>query len=252
MPNLKMLAEHSGMSTFHFQRVFKAETGLTPKAYAAAERASRTRKALLRGSSVTEALYEGGFNSSGSFYATSSNILGMNPAKFRAGGKGERIRFAVGQSSLGAILVAATDSGVCAILLGDEPDVLVRDLQDTFPSALLTGDDAAFDRHVASVVGFVETPAVGLDLPLDIRGTAFQKRVWTALQAVPPGSTVTYAEIARRMDRPGSARAVARACASNKIALAIPCHRVIRTDGSISGYRWGVQRKRALLKREGR
>ena len=156
----------------------------------------------------------------------------------------------MGRCSLGSILVAATEGGVCAILLGDDPDILVHDLQDTFPCALLTGDDPAFDRHVATVVGFIETPAVGLDLPLDIRGTAFQKRVWNALQAIPPGSTVTYTEIARRIGRPGSARAVARACASNKIALAIPCHRVIRTDGSISGYRWGVQRKRALLERE--
>ena len=252
LPNLKALAETSGLSPSHFQRVFKTVTGLTPKAYAEGARASRTRKALLRGNSVTDAFYEGGFNSSGTFYAASSNILGMHPTKFRSGANGESIRFAVGQCALGAILVAATDCGVCAILLGDEPGALVRDLQDTFPCALLTGDDPAFDLHIAAVVGFVETPAVGLDLPLDIRGTAFQQRVWKALQAVPPGSTVTYAEIARRVERPGSARAVARACASNRIALAIPCHRVIRTNGSISGYRWGVARKRELLQRESR
>jgi AraC family transcriptional regulator of adaptative response/methylated-DNA-[protein]-cysteine methyltransferase len=174
----------------------------------------------------------------------------MTPTAFRAGGVGAAIRFAVGECSLGSILVAATEKGICAILLGDDPDALVRDLQDRFPKAELIGGDAGFERVVATVVGFVEAPAQGLDLPLDLRGTAFQRRVWQALREIPNGSTASYAEIAARIGRPKAVRAVARACAANAIAVAIPCHRVVRTDGTLSGYRWGVARKRALLERE--
>lgn len=250
MPGLEALAESAGMSRFHFHRVFKSVTGLTPNAYAAAHRAERVRKELPRSGSVTDAIYGAGFNSSGRFYAKSSQVLGMTPSRFRAGGRGASIRFAIGECSLGAILVAATDKGVCAISLGDDPKGLIEDLQDRFPSAELIGGDPDFEERVAKVVGFVEAPGVGLDLPLDIRGTAFQRRVWQALCRIPAGSTATYSEIARRIGAPKSVRAVGQACASNTIAVAIPCHRVVRTDGSLSGYRWGLARKRALIERE--
>jgi AraC family transcriptional regulator of adaptative response/methylated-DNA-[protein]-cysteine methyltransferase len=250
LPSLDTLAKHAGLSRFHFHRVFKAVTGVTPKAYAAAHRARRVRDELTHSGTVTEAIYGAGFNSNGRFYATSSDLLGMMPTEFRAGGKGQAIRFAVGECSLGSILVAATGKGVCAILLGDDPDALVRDLQDRFANAELIGGDEAFEQLVAKVVGFVEAPARGLDLPLDLRGTAFQQRVWQALRAIPAGATASYAEIAARIGRPQAVRAVAQACASNAIAVAIPCHRVVRRDGALSGYRWGVARKRALLERE--
>jgi AraC family transcriptional regulator of adaptative response/methylated-DNA-[protein]-cysteine methyltransferase len=249
-PGLDALADSAGLSRFHFHRVFKAITGVTPKAYAAAHRARRVRDELSRSATVTDAIYGAGFNSSGRFYATAPGVLGMTPTRFRSGGEGAAIRFAVGECSLGALLVAASDQGVCAILLGDDPDALVRDLQDRFPKARLTGGDTGFERLVARVVGFVERPAVDFDLPLDVRGTAFQQRVWQALRAIPAGATATYRDIARRVGAPKAVRAVAQACAANALAVAIPCHRVVRTDGALSGYRWGVQRKRALLARE--
>ena len=205
---------------------------------------------LPKRATVTDAIYEAGFNSNGRFYEHSAQTLGMQPRDYRAGGSGASIRFAVGQCSLGSILVAATERGVCAITLGDDPDALVRDLQDRFPSATLTGGDAAFERWVATVVGFVEAPRLGLDLPLDVRGTAFQQRVWRALREIPPGSTASYADIATKLGAPKAVRAVAQACAANALAVAIPCHRIVRKDGALSGYRWGVERKRELLKRE--
>ena len=250
LPNLAALAAAAGMSRFHFHRVFKTVTGVTPKAYAIAHRAERVRTELPRGATVTEAIYDAGFNSSGRFYATYAKLLGMTPKSFRAGGSGAAIRFAVGECSLGSILVAATEKGVAAILFGDEPEALVRELQDRFPKAELLGGDEGFERLVASVVGFVEAPALGLALPLDVRGTAFQQRVWQGLREIPAGSTATYAEIAARIGRPKAVRAVAQACAANPIAVAIPCHRVVRNDGALAGYRWGVERKRALLARE--
>jgi AraC family transcriptional regulator of adaptative response/methylated-DNA-[protein]-cysteine methyltransferase len=250
VPGLDLLASAAGMSRFYFHRVFRQITGLTPKAYAAAHRASRVRDELTRTSTVTEAIYEAGFNSSGRFYATSSQTLGMTPMDFRAGGAGASIRFAVGECSLGPILVAASGKGICAILLGDDAEALTRDLQDRFPNANLIGGDAEFERWMAQVVGFVEAPGLGLDLPLDIRGTAFQRRVWQALSEVPAGSTASYAEIAKKLGAPKAVRAVAQACAANALAVAIPCHRVVRTDGALSGYRWGVERKRTLLERE--
>jgi AraC family transcriptional regulator of adaptative response/methylated-DNA-[protein]-cysteine methyltransferase len=240
------------MSRFHFHRVFKAVTGVTPKAYAETHRGNRVREELAARDTVTQAIYGAGFNSGSRFYAASSGLLGMTPTEFRAGGSGNVIRFAVGECSLGAVLVAATDKGVCAIDLDDDPDRLVRGLQDRFPNARLVGGDAAFEQLVAKVVGFVDAPAQGLDLPLDIRGTAFQRRVWDAIRSIPAGSTASYAEIARRIGAPKAVRSVAQACASNALAVAIPCHRVVRTDGQLSGYRWGVARKRALLAREAR
>jgi AraC family transcriptional regulator of adaptative response/methylated-DNA-[protein]-cysteine methyltransferase len=246
--DLDTLAAACAMSKFHFHRVFKAHTGITPKAYAAARRAARVTAQLDSGTSVTDAIYAAGFNSSGRFYADTR--LGMTPTRYRQGGTGETIRFAIGACSLGAILVAATDKGICAILIGDDPDVLARDLQDRFTHAQLEGGDAGFDRTVALVVGFVEAPQIGLALPLDVRGTAFQQRVWEALRAIPAGVTVSYAELAARVGVPTGARAVAGACAANPVAVAIPCHRVVRNDGALSGYRWGVDRKRILLDRE--
>jgi len=250
-PDLGTLAEACGMSRFHFHRVFKAHTGITPKAYAAARRAERLKQGLAQADSVTAAAYDAGFNSSGRFYAASPGVLGMTPGRYRSGGGGERIHFAVAACSLGALLVAATDKGICSILLGDDPDALVRDLQDRFPKAELVGAEAGFEATVAQVVAFVEAPRIGLDLPLDLRGTAFQQRVWQALRSIPAGRTVGYAELAAQLGMPQGARAVAGACAANPVAIAVPCHRVVRNDGSISGYRWGVERKRVLLEREG-
>ncbi|HLK40523.1 MAG TPA: bifunctional DNA-binding transcriptional regulator/O6-methylguanine-DNA methyltransferase Ada [Polyangiaceae bacterium] len=252
IPSLKELSSRSGLSPFHTQRVFKAATGLTPRAYALARRAERVRDSLRSDGPVTAAIYAAGYNSSGRFYAASRGVLGMTPTAFRAGGTGLAIRFAVGQCSLGAILVAATGRGVCAISLGDDPETLVHDLERRFPHANLVGGDAPFERTVARVIGLVERPADGAALPLDVRGTAFQERVWKALGRIPAGKTMSYAELARAVGAPGSARAVARACAANPVAVAIPCHRVVRTDGNAAGYRWGVERKRVLLAREAR
>lgn len=250
VPTLGELARYSGWSTYHLHRTFKAITGLTPKAYAAAHRAERVRRELTRSDSVTEAIYDAGYNSSSRFYEESDRVIGMTPTSYRSGGENTVIRFAVGKCSLGDILVAQSERGICAILMGDDPDGLVRDLQDRFPRANLIGGDEPFERLVARVVGFIESPGQRLDLPLDIRGTAFQRRVWEALRNIPPGTTLSYTEVARRIGAPKAVRAVARACAANGLAGAIPCHRVVRKDGGLSGYRWGVERKRVLLKRE--
>jgi AraC family transcriptional regulator of adaptative response/methylated-DNA-[protein]-cysteine methyltransferase len=251
-PGLADLARRAGLSPYHFHRVFKSVTGVTPRDYAAAHRSRRVRDELQkRSKTVTEAIYDAGFNSGGRFYETSGQLLGMTPTDYRAGGAETEMHFAVGECSLGSILVARSAKGVCAILLGDDPAVLVRDLEDRFPRATLVGGDTAFEQVVAKVVGFVERPALGLDLPLDVRGTAFQQRVWQALREIPAGSTASYTEIAARLGAANGARAVAHACGSNPLAVAIPCHRVVRADGSLSGYRWGVERKRTLLRREG-
>lgn len=252
LPALNELADAAGLSSFHFHRVFKAATGLTPKAYAAAHRSRRVRQRLADGDSVTDALYDAGFNSNSRFYESADQLLGMKPGDFRAAGQNNDIRFAVGQCSLGAILVAQSARGICAILLGDDPHQLVCDLQDQFRRANLIGADAEFEQLIAHVVGFIETPAIGLDLPLDVRGTAFQERVWQALREIPVGSTASYADIAQRIGSPKAVRAVAQACGANSLAVAIPCHRVVRSDGNLSGYRWGVERKRELLSRETR
>ena len=249
-PSLEKLASHAGISPYHFHRVFKAITGLTPKEYAAAHRAKRVRNELSHSGTVTDAIYDAGYNSNGRFYEKSNQVLGMTPTTYRTGGQNTDIRFAVGECSLGSILVAQSGRGVCAIFLGDDPDQLVRELQDKFPRANLIGGDAIFEQLVSNVVGFVEAPARGLDLPLDVRGTAFQQRVWQALQKIPAGSTASYADIAERIGSPKAVRAVALACAANTLAVAIPCHRVVRHDGALSGYRWGAERKRALLERE--
>ena len=252
LPALSELAGVAGLSSFHFHRVFKAVTGLTPKGYATAHRSRKVRQRLTDGGSVTDALYDAGFNSNSRFYEAADHLLGMKPGDYRAAGHNTDIRFAVGQCSLGAILVAQSERGVCAILLGDDPHQLVCDLQDKFRRANLIGADHEFEQLIAQVVGFIEAPAIGLDLPLDVRGTAFQERVWQALREIPVGSTASYAEIAQRIGAPKAMRAVAQACGANSLAVAIPCHRVVRSDGNLSGYRWGVERKRQLLERETR
>ena len=249
-PTLAQLAAHARLSTFHLHRVFKTATGLTPKQYAAAHRTKRVKVELGRSNTVTEAIYGAGYNSNGRFYEQSNDVLGMTPTAYRSGGANTEIRFAIGECSLGSILVAASDRGVCAILIGDDPDALARDLQDRFPRAHLIGGDSHFEQLVAKVVGFVEAPALGLDLPLDVRGTAFQQRVWQALREIPAGRTVSYSQIASRIGAPKAVRAVGAAVGANPLAVAIPCHRVIRNDGSLCGYRWGVERKRALIERE--
>lgn len=249
-PSLMELSSAVGLSPHHFHRAFKAATGITPKAYADALRRRRVRHGLHTSDTVTEAMLAAGYNSSSRFYEGSDAALGMTPGEFREGGPGVELRFAVGECSLGTILVAASTKGVAAILLGDHPEVLIRELEAMLPRAALIGADASFEKLVARVVAQVEQPEREHDLPLDIRGTAFQQRVWAALRAIPPGDTLTYAELAQRIGSPKSVRAVAGACAANKLAVAIPCHRVVRTGGALSGYRWGVERKRALLERE--
>jgi AraC family transcriptional regulator of adaptative response/methylated-DNA-[protein]-cysteine methyltransferase len=250
VPGLEDLATRVGLSPYYFHRVFKQVTGLTPRAYAMARREKRVRHELGRSGTVTEAIFDAGYNSNARFYEKSHAVLGMTPSTYRAGGANTAIRFAIGECSLGSILVATSERGVCAILLGDDPDELARNLQDRFSRAHLIGADGAFERLVATVVGFVEAPGIGLDLPLDVRGTAFQQRVWQALREIPAGDTASYTAIAHRIGSPSAVRAVARACAANPLAVAIPCHRVVRNDGSLSGYRWGVERKRALLAKE--
>ncbi len=249
-PKLDDLAKAVGFSPYHFHRIFKECVGVTPKAYARAHRHKRVREELGKAGTVTAAIYNAGFNSNGRFYAGSTELLGMTPTDFRAGGTGQELRFAIGECLLGLVLVAATAKGVCAIMLGDDGDVLLRELRDMFPAAMLTNGDAAFQGLVAQVIAFVDGPGGNLDLPLDVQGTAFQHRVWDALRRIPSGTTATYTDIAQAIGTPNSVRAVARACATNKISLAIPCHRVVRTDGSLAGYRWGIERKRALLAKE--
>jgi AraC family transcriptional regulator of adaptative response/methylated-DNA-[protein]-cysteine methyltransferase len=250
VPSLETLARDAGLSRFHFHRLFRKIVGLTPHDYGKAWRAGRVRAALQDEPSVTAAAYAAGYGSTGRFYAESEAMLGMTPSRFRAGGADTAIRFAIAASSLGALLVAASPRGICAIALGENPDLLARDLQDRFPLATLVGDDPQFAETIAQVVGLVEAPHRRFDLPLDIRGTAFQQRVWLALRAIPPGTTLSYTELAQKVGAPRAVRAVASACAANTLAIAVPCHRVVRQDGSLSGYRWGVERKRELLARE--
>ena len=249
-PTLSALAQRAGTSPYHLHRTFKAVTGLTPKAYASAQRARRLRQALATGSTVTDAIYDAGYNSGSRFYEQADQVLGMTASRFRDGGSGAQISFATGQCSLGALLVARSERGVCAVLLGDDADGLARDLRIRFPKAQLLGDDAGFAQLMARVLALIEAPRLGFDLPLDVQGTAFQQRVWQALGEIPAGRTASYAEVAKRIGAPRATRAVAQACAANPLAVVIPCHRVVKSDGALSGYRWGIERKRALLERE--
>lgn len=250
-PRLTDLADALGVSPSHLHRLFKSATGVTPAAYAAALRAQRVRDGLRPGVTVTTALLDAGYTSAAAFHAEAPGRLGMTPGRYRAGGVDTEIRFALGQSTLGALLVAASPIGICAIALGDDPEQLVKELQDRFPKARLIGDDPEFARHMARIAGLMEAPGPGAHLlPLDIRGTAFQQRVWQALMRIPAGSTLSYTELARQLGMPRAVRAVASACAANVLAVAIPCHRVVRSDGALAGYRWGIARKAELLRRE--
>jgi len=250
MPTLAALAQSAQLSRFHFHRLFKRQVGLTPREYMHAVRARRVRDGLQRADSVTGAIFDAGYGSSSRFYEHSAQSLGMVPSVYRRGAAGEQIRFAIGECSLGKILVAATARGVCAISLGDDPNELLRDLQRRFDKAQLIAGGDEFQDWVACVTALVEQPMHDLQLPLDVRGTAFQHRVWQALRSIPAGSTVSYAEIARRIGQPQCVRAVGQAIGANPLAVAIPCHRVLGSNGSLSGYRWGQTRKRALLARE--
>ena len=251
-PALKTLAGAAGLSPAYFQRLFKSIVGVSPRDYAAARRTSRLQGGLAGGGSVTGAILDAGFGSTSPLYTNVARTLGMKPSEFKGGGEGVRIRYAVARSFLGWVVVAATDRGICTIEFGDSPAELRSRLTDRFPRAELQGDDPGFTDQVKRVLRFIAAPGRGLDLPLDIRGTSFQRQVWKALQAIPAGATATYSEIAGRIGRPGAARAVARACASNRLAVAIPCHRIVRSDGAPGGYRWGLARKRALIERESR
>lgn len=249
VPTLELLAKAAKLSPYHFHRLFKAETGVTPRGYGAAKRAECLRGRLAEAGSVTEAIYEAGYGATSRFYEKAGKLIGMTPGAWRKGGADEDIRYGIGATDLGALLVAMSARGLCAIALGDKPAALERDLRARFPAARLVADKA-FARLLAKVAKFVAQPSRGLDLPLDVRGTAFQQRVWQALQAIPPGRTASYAEIAKRVGAPKAVRAVGSACGANAIAVAIPCHRAVRSDGALSNYRWGVARKRALLERE--
>lgn len=250
LPTHNALALVVETSPSHLREAFRKVTGLTPKEWICALRAARLREELDTDKAITHATFDAGYASSGRLYSEVDHVLGMTPRQWRDGGPRTTIRFAVGQCSFGEILVAATERGLCAVLLGEDSETLIRDLQDRFPHAELIGGDTAFEGVVATVIGFVEAPHLGLDLPFDLRGTAFQMRVWKALREVPAGATTTYTELAQRIGAPTAVRAVASACAANPLAVAIPCHRVLRLDGGLSGYRWGVERKRALIAHE--
>lgn len=247
------LAEAVGMSPFHLQRVFQAQLGLSPARYLRARRGERFKSQLRRGGTVSRATYEAGFGSSSRAYELAVSQLGMTPATYREGGKGAEIRYRVVRSSLGKVLVAATARGVCAVKLGDNAETLEGELADEYPRATLVrarGSDEEFGAWVEAIVRFVDRNGDSPSVPVDVTGTAFQWRVWRALQAIPRGETRSYTEVAAAIGKPAAVRAVASACANNRVALVIPCHRVVRSDGSLSGYRWGPERKRKLLERE--
>lgn len=250
VPSLRTLAASSGVSAYHFHRIFRAVTGLTPRAYAEAQRATRTRAALASAASVTRAIYDAGFASSSRFYATAAGTLGMTPRQYRALGRDVHIEYVTAPCALGTVLVARTPRGICAVMLGDDPATLIEGLTTRFAKATLVASGAAFDETLADVVALVDEPARVFNLPLDLHGTIFQQRVWQALRDIKPGTTVSYSDLAARIGAPASVRAVARACGANPAAVVVPCHRVVGKDGALTGYRWGVERKRALLDRE--
>jgi AraC family transcriptional regulator of adaptative response/methylated-DNA-[protein]-cysteine methyltransferase len=249
-PSLKQLADAVGLSAYHFHRLFKKTVGITPKQYALEKRLNRVRKNLQKDSTVANAIYEAGYASSGRFYETAALSLGMKPAEYHKGGKNQNIRFAIVQSYLGWVLIAATERGICRIDFGDTPEILHMRLMTLFPKAILQENDSTFTTIIAQTIAFLEVPGQGLAIPLDVQGTAFQRRVWAALKTIPPGSTVNYAELAKRIGQPNASRAVAQACASNPVAVAVPCHRVVRSNGDLGGYRWGIERKQIILERE--
>jgi AraC family transcriptional regulator, regulatory protein of adaptative response / methylated-DNA-[protein]-cysteine methyltransferase len=249
-PTLESLALTAGLSPFHFQRVFKKLIGISPKQYYMEKRSQRLRENLPGAGRVTDAIYDAGFNSSARFYSQAGETLGMSASTFRKGGRGMEISYTVQPSALGLMLVAATEAGVCLICFGDDPSELEKEVQRRFPHARVVESEPSFGDWVGRVASYVKNPGGSLDLPLDIQGTAFQRRVWAALREIPAGETETYSQVAARIGNPKAVRAVANACADNNLAVAIPCHRVVRTDGGLGGYRWGLKRKRALLEQE--
>lgn len=249
-PSLNDLAGAAGLSSSHFQRLFTDRVGVSPKVYGQAVRDTKVRRALEDGHSVTRAIFDAGYGASSRFYERSDKTLGMPPKAYRKGGKGLTIRYAFGTSFLGPILVAVTGQGVCAIEFGDEPEAMLRALKERFHQAAITDGSKELAPYVAEIAGFIKSPETGLDLPLDIQGTAFQHRVWQELTTIPPGETRTYTEVAEALNMPGSARAVATACAANRLAVAVPCHRVLRKSGQLAGYYWGLERKQALIENE--
>jgi AraC family transcriptional regulator, regulatory protein of adaptative response / methylated-DNA-[protein]-cysteine methyltransferase len=250
MPSLAELARAAAISRFHFHRVFKQVTGTTPRDYARMHRLGGFARQLEAGEKISEAIYASGFGSSSRAYEAAPSALGMTPAARRKGGAGETIRFVTVPTSIGWALVAATRRGVSLTALGDDREQLAAMVPARFPAAELVPEDPGLKDWAERIVRFITAPSQTVDLPLDIRGTAFQAQVWRALQKIPLGQTATYSEIARALGQPRAVRAVARACAANDLALLVPCHRVIREDGDLAGYRWGIERKRALLARE--
>jgi AraC family transcriptional regulator, regulatory protein of adaptative response / methylated-DNA-[protein]-cysteine methyltransferase len=250
IPSLEVLAKRSGYSRFHFLRMFRDHTGLTPRSYAQGVRARRLHASLAGGNRVVDAVADAGFGSESRVYEKTASLLGMTPGAARRGGQGERIRTAFADCPFGRLLVGATDKGVCFIGFAEPDDALMGDLRRRFPRAEVTTDDPALAGTVRAVLDFLREPKQALDLPLDLRGTAFQQRVWRTLCDIPAGETRTYAQLAEMAGNPKAIRAVARSCATNPVSLAVPCHRVIGSDGTLTGYRWGVPRKQALLEQE--
>jgi AraC family transcriptional regulator of adaptative response/methylated-DNA-[protein]-cysteine methyltransferase len=250
LPELGTLAAAAGLSKFHFLRVFRKVTGVTPRQYAERWRAERVQTELRAGSSVTEAIYDAGFQSSSRFYAKAPGILGMTPGQFRGGGSGVAIRYVMGQSSLGLVLIASTEKGICSVRFGESEAALVEELAEDFPYASIERAGPKFQASADAVLRFIDEPRDRFELPLDIRGTAFQQRVWQALREVPAGQTVSYSELAARAGNAAAVRAVGSACGANPVAVIVPCHRAVRSDGTLSGYRWGLERKRMLIEKE--
>lgn len=250
LPDLDTLAATAGLSRFHFHRLFKKNLGVTPRQYTVAHRTTRVRSGLRKTTTVTEAIYSAGFNSSSRFYENSTQTLGMTPRDYKSGGQGHTIRYGTTRSPLGMLLVAGTEHGICSVILGDDSAAVEQELRTFFPQASLEKADQDFRDALKELVRHLNDPSQPANLPLDIRGTAFQQRVWQALREIPAGETASYSEVARRIGHPAAVRAVARACATNRIAIVIPCHRVIGLKGSLTGYRWGVSRKKQLLAQE--
>jgi AraC family transcriptional regulator of adaptative response/methylated-DNA-[protein]-cysteine methyltransferase len=247
---LAELASHAGVSVFHLQRTFKRVMGISPRQYLAARRFGNFKALVRKGDSVTTALYESGFNSSSRLYEYASEELGMTPATYSRGGRGVNINYTITDSSMGRLLVAMTERGVCAVRMSDTDAELEKDLREEFPHAEIKRDDSALQEQLQKILNHLDHNEPRLDLPLDIRATAFQRQVWEKLRAIPYGQTVSYGDVAKSLGNPGAVRAVGRACATNPVALVIPCHRVVREDQSLGGYRWGLERKKKLLQKE--